>query len=179
LLDRPARVTVTSPVVAPAGTIAVMLPSDHAVVCAVGQEGEDGHQNRTVPDVPKCDPLITTDVSTGPHHGERPLITGPWSTVNVWLLLACPCVDTTTGPLVVGGTTAWMAVFDQLETEATIPFTVTEGPFGSAANPSPLIVMVCSMFALDGDRESMRERAVQSPTSTVEDQPAPQLAAYA
>jgi len=63
--------------------------------------------------VPNPDPLIVTALPTYPLEGATPEIVGI-STVKLKLLLLTPLIRTTTGPLVVEGTGAWMLVSLQL-----------------------------------------------------------------
>ncbi len=71
LLGPPVVVTTTLPVVAPAGTVAVILPTLQAVTVAVAP------LKVTLPvpcEAPKPDPAITTDAPTVPVLGVRLLI---------------------------------------------------------------------------------------------------------
>lgn len=71
LLVIPPVVTVTGPVVAPVGTVAVMLVLLQEVIVAFDP------LNSTVPCVPpKPLPLMTTEPPTGPFGGARLEITG-------------------------------------------------------------------------------------------------------
>lgn len=78
-LVAPATVTETLPVLAPAGSTAVILFAFHEVILATIP------LNATVPVpcvAPKWEPLITTEEPTGPELGERPLTMGPvWNVV--------------------------------------------------------------------------------------------------
>jgi len=70
LLDTPPAVTITLPLVAPAGTIAVML-----LVLQLEVDAETP-LNVTVPDVRKLAPLIVTGVPAAPAAGDNPVIVG-------------------------------------------------------------------------------------------------------
>jgi len=70
LLDVPETVTTTLPVVAPAGTLAVMLDALQLVVVAVVT------LNLTVPLDPKFDPAITMDDPTAPVLGVSDVMLG-------------------------------------------------------------------------------------------------------
>ena len=83
LLAIPPTVTTTFPVVAPAGTPATMLVALQLVgVVAM-------RLNVTVPAVPKLDPVMITEVPTGPEDGLRFVMFGlalPWALafVRLW-----------------------------------------------------------------------------------------------
>src|SRR5687767_14259652 len=86
LLTWPPTVTTTGPVVAPLGTVAVMLVAVQFDVVACTP------LKVTVPLVPKLPPAIVTLVPTGPELGDTELMVGA-GTVTVkltLLLLACP-----------------------------------------------------------------------------------------
>ena len=104
LLYIPLANTTTSPVIAPAGTVATMLIADHDVTVAFVP------LNVTVPPfcaAPKFVPVIVMDVPTGPEVGDRLTMLGGCNTVKLAPLLATPPTVTTTLPLVaVGGTIA-------------------------------------------------------------------------
>jgi hypothetical protein len=122
LLATPPTVTVTLPVVAPAGTGATMLVADQVVgVAAVPLK-------RTVlaPCVaPKFVPVIVTEVPTGPLVGDR-LVTLGTVTVKLSPLLARPPTVTTMLPVVAPeGTGTTMLVADQLVGVAAVPLKVT------------------------------------------------------
>jgi hypothetical protein len=110
LLAPPAVVTIMFPVVAPAGTTAVMLVSLHGpTVVAVTP------LNFTVLVpcvVPKPDPAITTEEPIVPLLGVRLVMPGAGTTVKLMPLLAMPLAAvTTTFPVVAPtGTTAVMLV---------------------------------------------------------------------
>lgn len=110
LLETPLTVTRTGPVVVPAGTGTTILVFPQAV----GAAGT--LLNVTVLDpcvAPKLDPLIVTEVPTGPAAGERLVI--PGETVNGNRLLASPLTVTTMGPAVAAeGTCTRIVVAPQL-----------------------------------------------------------------
>jgi len=123
LLGFPPTVTTTLPVVAPDGTVAVMLVDDQAVVDAVVP------LNATVlvPLVaPKFVPVIVTDAPTRPLVGESDVMVGGTVTVNAEPLLAIAPTVTTTLPVVApDGTVAVMLVADQLVVDAVVPLNLT------------------------------------------------------
>ena len=120
-LDRVPTVTMTLPVVAPAGTVTLMLVALHALAVAVVP------LNLTVlvPCVaPKFIPVIVTCVPTAPELGFKLLIVGP--TVNATPLLACVPTVTTTFPVVApAGTVTLMLVALQFVAVATVPLNIT------------------------------------------------------
>ena len=88
LLAMPDTVTTTVPVVAPLGTVAVILPLPHAVMTVAVMP-----LNFTVlvPWVdPKFEPEIVTEAPTAPEVGDNPLIFGVARTVKVCPLLSTP-----------------------------------------------------------------------------------------
>ena len=85
LLFTPLANTTTFPVVAPDGTVAVMLPAAQFVTVAVVP------LKVTLPlpcDDPKFDPVIVTDAPTKPEVGERLVMLGGGTTVKLTPLLA-------------------------------------------------------------------------------------------
>src|SRR5258707_3720212 len=121
LLAAPPTVTTTLPVVAPAGTVAVMLAAPQLVGVAVIP------LNFTVlvPCVaPKFAPAIVTDVPANPDVGFKPVMLGAGTvTVKLTPLLAAPPTVTTTFPVVApAGTVAAMLVALQLVGVAATPF---------------------------------------------------------
>jgi hypothetical protein len=108
----PAALTTTLPVVAPGGTVAVMLEVPQVPIVAVLP------LNFTLPlpcDGPKFAPLIVIKAPTAPELGDKPLMLGAGVTVKVTPELACPPTVTTTGPAVAPvGTGAVMLVPLQL-----------------------------------------------------------------
>jgi hypothetical protein len=120
----PAAVTTTLPVVAPAGTVAVMLLALQLLMVAVVP------LNFTLPlpcDEPKFEPAMTMAEPTAPLFGVRLLMLGAAVTVNVTPLLATPpAAVTTTLPVVAPvGTVAVMLVALQLEIVAVVPLNFT------------------------------------------------------
>jgi hypothetical protein len=120
LLACPPTVTMTFPVIAPAGTGTTMLVALQLVGNAVVP------LNVTVLApcvVPKFVPVIVTDVPTGPEVGVRLVILGAGViTVKLTLLLACPPTVTTTFPAIApAGTGTTMLVALQLVGVAVVP----------------------------------------------------------
>lgn len=123
LLATPATVTMTGPVVAPAGTGAI------TVVClpqVVGVAATPLNVTELLPCVvPRLMPLIVTLVPRAPTLGLSPVILG-LVTVNVGLLLTTPNTVTVTGPVVaVAGTGTVMDVALQFVGVAAVPLKVT------------------------------------------------------
>src|SRR5262249_58041711 len=97
LLATPPTVTVTLPVVAPAGTGTPMLVADHDVGVAVTPL----NFTRLVPCVaPKFVPVIVTVAPTAPVVGDNDVIVAVGTTVNAEPLLATPPTVTVTLPVV-------------------------------------------------------------------------------
>jgi hypothetical protein len=121
LLATPLTVTTTLPVVAPPGTVTVMLVALQLLTAA------GVPLNVTCPLAPKLVPLIVTAVPTAPEVGFRLLIEGAAAvTVKVTPLLATPLTVTTTLPVVAPpGTVTVMLVALQLLTVAGVPLNVT------------------------------------------------------
>jgi hypothetical protein len=129
----PFTVTTTGPVVALAGTGAIIDSDPHDV-------GEAGTLlNVTVPaagEVPKLKPLMVTLVPVGPTTGLSPVIVGPVGTVNITALLTPDGLQvvTMTGPVVTpvgaavdsGGAITSTAVGVQFVTCAETPLNVTD-----------------------------------------------------
>jgi hypothetical protein len=122
LLPTPNSVTTTLPVVAPIGTVAVMLVevhelNDDALVplkvrwLALPRAG------------PKPVPVIVTVLPTTPDDGDR--LAMFTFTVNETALLLCPATTTTTGPDTVSGTVTVMLLSLQLLAVAVAPPKVT------------------------------------------------------
>jgi len=134
LATPPAAVTTTLPVVAPVGTVAVMLEAPQLVIVAALVP-----LNFTLPfpcEGPKFDPAITMDDPTAPVFGVSDVMLGAAVTVNVTPLLATPpAAVTTTLPVVAPlGTVAVMLDAPQLViVVALVPLNFTlpfpcEGP---------------------------------------------------
>src|SRR5438445_1717314 len=150
LLVSPPTVTMTFPVVAPAGTGTTMLVADQLVgVAAVPL-------NVTVllPCVaPKFVPVIVTAAATGALVGERLVRVGGTVTVNETPLLASPPTVTTTFPVVAPvGTGTTMLVADQLVGVAAVPLNVTVLLLCVAPKFVPAIVTAAATGALVGER---------------------------
>jgi hypothetical protein len=124
LLATPPTVTTTFPVVAPAGTVALML----VVFQLVAAAATPLNVTVLVPCVvPKFAPLIATDVPTNPDVGFKLAMLGAGTvTVKPTPLLATPPTVTTTFPVVApAGTAAVMLVALQLAGVAAIPLNFT------------------------------------------------------
>jgi hypothetical protein len=122
LLATPVAVVTTRlPLVASAGTLALMLVLLHEVTVAVVP------LNFTVPvELPKLLPLMVTGVPAVPDSGVTELTTGGGTTVNVMPLLETPFAVTTTGPVVApAGTGTTIEVSLQLEAVAGVPLKLT------------------------------------------------------
>ena len=116
-------VTVMRPVVAPEGTVAVILPDQFTVKAAATP------LNVTSVAPSKFDPLITTEVPTGPEFGENELIVGgALFTVKSEPLVAVPAgVVTLMRPVVAPeGTVAVIFVPSLTVKLAATPFNVTD-----------------------------------------------------
>jgi hypothetical protein len=150
LLARPATVTTTLPVVAPAGTGATMLVFDQLVGVAVVP------LNFTVlvPCVaPKFVPVIVTDAATGPVVGDSVVMLGATVKANARPLLAVPPTVTTTLPLVaLTGTGTTMLVLDQLVGIPGMPLNVTVFEPWVAPKFVPVIVIGMPTGPLAGDK---------------------------
>jgi hypothetical protein len=113
LATPPAAVTTTLPVVAPLGTVAVMLLAPQLVIVVAVVP-----LNFTLPFPtlgPKLDPAITIDDPTAPVFGVSEVMLGAAVTVNVTPALAWPPTVTTTLPVVAPlGTVAVILVAPQL-----------------------------------------------------------------
>ncbi len=124
LLTTPPTVTTTLPVLAPAGTCALMLVADHVVGAAVTP------LKVTVLApwlAPKLVPAIVTAVPTNPLVGARLVTVGGGAvTVNATPLLATPPAVTTTLPVVApAGTCAQMLVADHVVGATVMPLKVS------------------------------------------------------
>src|SRR5437764_6070749 len=125
LATPPAAVTATFPVVAPAGSVAVMLVLLHPLTLAVVPL----KVTEPLPGVaPKFDPAMVTDEPTTPELGVRLLMLGAAVTVKLTpALLTPPAAVTTTLPVVAPvGTLAVMLDVPQLVTVAVVPLNFTE-----------------------------------------------------
>jgi len=124
LLATPDAETTTLPVVAPAGTVVMML----VALQLVGVASVPLKLTVPVPSVePKFVPVIVTEVPTTPEVTERLVIFGAEATVNATALLDPPVVFTTTFPVVApdGTGTAIVDVL-QLVGVAAVPLKVTD-----------------------------------------------------
>ena len=119
----PLAFTTTLPVVAPAGTVVVMLPELHVpTVAAVPLKDTE-----PLPWLlPKLDPEMVTAAPTAPDEGDRLEMLGVGRTVKLMPLLACPETVTTTFPVVAPlGTVATILVELQLVMLAVVPLNFT------------------------------------------------------
>src|SRR5262245_51080873 len=123
LLATPPTVTVTLPVVAPAGTVATMLVADQLIVVAI----VPANRTTLAPCVaPKFVPVIVTDAPIDPMVGDNDVIVIAGTTVNVTPLLAIPDTVTVTLPVVApSGTGATMLVADHDVGVAVVPLNRT------------------------------------------------------
>jgi hypothetical protein len=138
-------VTLSGPVLAPAGTVAWIAVAD------VTEKPALTPLNVTAVAPLKFAPLIVTLVPTGPLAGEKLEIVGGGTTVNEAPLLALPPgVVTPSVPLVApAGTVAWIAVAEVTEKLALTPLNVT------AVAPLrfvPLIVTLAPTGPLVGEK---------------------------
>ena len=124
LLATPPTVTTTFPVVAPAGTTATIDVALQLVIEVAVVPWKVTVLVLCVP--PKLEPLIVTELPTGPEVGERLVIEGE-VTVKAEPLLATPATVTTTFPVVApAGTSATIDVALQLVIEvAVVPLNFT------------------------------------------------------
>jgi hypothetical protein len=149
----PPTVTVTAPVVAPAGTVVTMLEFDHDVgVAAVPLK-----LTVLVPCVaPKFVPLIVTDAPTAPLVGAIDVMVGAAATVNTTPLLATPPTVTTTLPDVApAGTVATMLVADHDDGVAVVALNFTVLVPCVAPKFVPVIVTVTPTAPLVGASDVM------------------------
>lgn len=116
LLITPLASTTTFPVVAPVGTVAVMLVPVQLVTEAVLPL----KMTALVPWVaPKFDPAMVNDVPTGPEVGLKLVMAGCGVTVKAVLLLATPPTVTITFP-VVAPTGTWAVILTELQAVGAI-----------------------------------------------------------
>jgi hypothetical protein len=116
-------VTTTFPVVAPVGTVAVMLLAVQLVIVVAAVP-----LNFTLPvpcDGPKFDPAITMDEPIAPAFGVSDEMLGAAVTVNVTPLLAEPTVTTTFPVVAPVGTVAVMLDAPQAVVVAVVPLNLT------------------------------------------------------
>jgi hypothetical protein len=152
LLATPPTLTMTLPVVAPAGTGTTMLDADQLVGVAVVPL----NVTLLVPIAdPKFEPAIVTAVPAAPLAGERPVRLGPTKLVivNAMALLAVPPTVTTTFPVdALAGTGTLMLEADQAVGAAAAPLKVTA--LVPCVDPkfAPAIVTMVPAPPLDGDR---------------------------
>ena len=123
LATPPAAVTTTLPVVAPVGTLAVMLVAAQLVIVVALVP-----LNFTLPfpcDGPKFDPAITMEDPTAPVLGVSDVMLGAAVTVKLTPLLAVPTVTTTLPVVAPVGTVAVMLDAPQLVVVAVVPLNLT------------------------------------------------------
>jgi hypothetical protein len=118
----PGVVTLSGPVVAPAGAAVWIAVSEATLKLALVP------LNATDVAPVKFVPLIVTLVPTGPLVGAKLAIAGGGTTVNALLLVAVPVgVVTLSGPVVApAGTVAWIAVADVTVKVALVPLNATD-----------------------------------------------------
>ncbi len=146
-------VTRMNPVVAPAGTVAVMRVEDLTVKDA----GVELKVTAVAPE--KFVPVIVTEVPTGPEVGENEVIVGTAVTVKVSVLVAVPAVVLTliVPEVAPGGTVAviWVEEFTVNDPDVALNFTsvtfvkfvpviVTEVPTGPEVGENEVIVGGCA-----------------------------------
>src|SRR5580765_7195335 len=151
LLAAPPSVTVTLPVVAPAGTGTVMLVADQDVGVALAPLND----TELAPCVaPKFVPVIVTDAVTAPLVGDSEVIVAVGTTVKVAPLLATPPTVTVTFPVVAPtGTGTVMLVADHDVGVAGTPLNDTELAPWVAPKLVPVIVTDAVTAPLVGDSE--------------------------
>jgi len=117
----PGVVTLTGPLVAPAGTAVWIALSEVTEKVALTP------LNATAVAPVKLEPLIVTEVPTGPLVGEKLAMAGTVRTVNGLALVAVPDgVVTVSGPVVApAGTVAWIAVAEVTVNVALTPLNAT------------------------------------------------------
>jgi hypothetical protein len=164
LLATPPTLTMTFPVVVPAGTGTTMLVADQFVGAAMVPL----KKTRLVPWIaPKLAPAIVTAVPTLPVVGDRLVMLGADPvTVNAGPLLATPPTVTVTGPVVAPlGTEATIPVALQLVGVAFVPLKRTVLVPCVAPKFPPLIVTAVPTLPLVGDRLVILGPVVTMPTS--------------
>jgi hypothetical protein len=153
LLFTPLAKTTTLPVVAPEGTVAMMLVALQLVTVALVP------LNLTVPEPwvePKFEPAIVTDAPIAADVGDKLVTLGAGTTVKVMPLLEVLPTVTTTLPVVApDGTVATIVVFFQLVAVAVTPLNLTVLLPWEDPNPDPLIVTLAPIAPDDGDRLEM------------------------
>jgi hypothetical protein len=138
LLACPLTVTTTFPVVAPAGTVTVMLVALQALAAAAAVPLKVTVLAPCV--VPKLVPVIVIETPTAPDGWLRLVIAG--ATANADPLLAAPKTVTTTLPLVAAaGTVTVMLIELQTLATAEVPLNVTVLELWVAPKFVPVIVM--------------------------------------
>ena len=154
LATPPAVVTTTLPVVAPVGTVAVMLLVVQLVMVAAVP------LNFTALPAPwalKFDPAMMMDDPTAPVLGVRVLMLGAGDTVKLTPVLATPpAAVTTTLPVVAPlGTVAVMLLVVQLVMVAVVPLNVTALPAPWVLKFVPAMTMAVPTAPVLGVNEVM------------------------
>jgi hypothetical protein len=143
-------VTITSPVVAPVGTVTAMLVALQLVTLAAVP------LKLTVPDPwpdPKFVPVMVTKVPTTPDGGDRLVMLGVDITVKLTPLLFTPFEKTTTFPVVAPeGTVTLILVALQLVTLAADPLKLTVPDPWLGPKFVPVMVTKVPEFPETGDR---------------------------
>jgi len=116
LLFTPLTSTTTFPVVAPVGTVAVMLVPVQLLTDAVVPLKITPLKPWVAP---KFEPAMVTEVPTGPDVGLRLVMLGGGVTVKTTALLATPPTVTTTGPVVAPAGT-WTVILTELQAVGAI-----------------------------------------------------------
>jgi hypothetical protein len=150
LLFTPLANTTTLPVVAPLGTVVLILVALQLVTVAAVP------LKLTVPlpcVEPKFVPVIVTAAPTAPLVGDKLVILGADTTVKLTPLLFVPPTFTTTLPVVAPlGTVTTMLVAPQLDTVAVVPLNFTVLLPCVEPKVVPVIVTVAPTAPLVGDR---------------------------
>src|SRR5438552_91778 len=117
----PGVVTLSDPLVAPAGTVAWMVVAEVTVKLALVPLNATTDRKRDV------EAVIVTLVATGPLVGEKLVIVGPLTTVNEPALVAVPpgVVTLMVPDEAPAGTVAWMAVAEVTVKFALVPLKAT------------------------------------------------------
>jgi hypothetical protein len=164
LLSTPLAKTITLPVVAPLGTVTLIDVAAQLVIDAATP------LKVTVPFVVvKFVPVMVTAAPTAPDVGDRLVMLGAATTVNVFLLLAVPPTVTTTLPVVAPvGTVKTIEVALQLVMlVAVVPLNVTVLVLCVVPKFVPVIVTDAPTAPLVGDRLVMLGAAANRPAGNI------------
>jgi len=144
----PEVVTLSGPLVAPAGTVAWIAVAEVTVKVALVP------LNATAVAPVKLVPLMVTLVPTGPLVGEKFAIVGALTTVKLLALVAVPPdAVTLNGPLVApAGTVAWMAVSEVTAKLALTPLNATAV---APVKLEPVIVTLVPTGPLVGEKPAI------------------------